>query len=165
MEKKKKPVRVKIIEENEYAVIEPEEEVKEEEKEQKTLEIEMKPEIEEKPPKEIKIKVPEKIEEGKIKSEKLPEKKEKEIKTKEEELEERIKSAPIDMIETDIDRLYKLLTENWTPMTNLAEKLKVNIDRVENWAKILEERGLAEIDYPIIGIPRVRKKVWKKKKS
>jgi len=159
LEKKKKPVKVKIVEENEYAVIEPEEEVKKEEKEQKTLKIE------EKPSKEIKIKVTEEIEGKKIESEKLPEKKEKEIETKEEELEERIKSAPKDMIETDIDRFYKLLTENWIPMTNLAEKLKVNIDRVENWAKILEERGLAEIDYPIIGIPRVRKKVWKKKKS
>jgi len=160
--KKKKPVKVKIVEENEYTVIEPEEEVKKEEKEPKTLKIEMKPEIEE-PSKEIKTKVTEEIEEKEIESEKLPGKEEKEIKTKEEELEERIESAPIDMIETDIDRLYKLLTEDWIPMTDLAEKLKVNIDRVENWAKILEERGLAEIDYPIIGIPRVRKKVWKKK--
>ena len=153
---------MKIVKENEYAVIDPEEEVKKEEKEPKTLKIEMEPKTEEKPEE---IKVTEEIEGKKIESEKLPEKKEKEIETKEEELEERIELAPIDMIETDIDRLYKLLTENWIPMTDLAEKLKVDIDRVESWAKILEERELAEIDYPIIGIPRVRKKVWKKKKS
>lgn len=69
------------------------------------------------------------------------------------------KSNESSVIQTDIDRLLNLLEEGKSiSVLDLAKKLKVKIEQVEKWAKILEEHGLIEIEYPIIGLPRLKKK-------
>lgn len=154
---KKPEVTVNIEKENHYAVINPiadenktkvKEELHEEKiKNEKLLQIK---EIEKNEvPKET-----ETIEEKKI------EKIEKSIETiKTEEVK---KEILIDMIETDIDKLMKILNEKKSiSIGDLSKTLKISIDRLENWAKILEDHGLVDIEYPVIGLPKLRKKEWK----
>ncbi len=155
---KKPEVTVNIEKENHYAIIKPiidenktntKEELNEEKiKNEKLLQIK---EIEKNEvPKET-----ETIEEKKI--EKI-EKSIEAIKT-----EEVKKEILIDMIETDIDKLMKTLNEKKSiSIGDLSKTLKISIDRLENWAKILEDHGLIVIEYPIIGLPKLRKKEWKK---
>ena len=77
--------------------------------------------------------------------------------------EESISKIPINHIETDIDRLLKLIEEKKIiGIEELSKILKISPDRLEIWAKILEEAELIEIEYPIIGLPKLRKKEWKK---
>jgi hypothetical protein len=69
---------------------------------------------------------------------------------------------PIDMIETDIDKMMNILeTKKAISIGELSKQLNIKVELIENWAKILEEHGLIEIDYPIIGLPKLRKKEWK----
>jgi hypothetical protein len=71
-------------------------------------------------------------------------------------------SFPIDMIETDIDKMMNILeTKKAISIGELSKQLNIKIELIENWAKILEEHDLIEIDYPIIGLPKLRKKEWK----
>jgi DNA-binding transcriptional ArsR family regulator len=71
-------------------------------------------------------------------------------------------TIPIDMIETDIDKMMNILEANKSiSIGELSKQLNVKVELIENWAKILEEHGLIEIDYPIIGLPKLRKKEWK----
>jgi Mn-dependent DtxR family transcriptional regulator len=66
------------------------------------------------------------------------------------------------MIETDIDKMMNILEANKSiSIGELSKQLNVKVELIENWAKILEEHGLIEIDYPIIGLPKLRKKEWK----
>lgn len=68
-----------------------------------------------------------------------------------------------ELIQTDIDKLLKLLDEKRSiNVLDLAKKLGVKVEQVEEWAKILEDHGLVEIEYPIIGLPKVKKKCLKK---
>lgn len=77
---------------------------------------------------------------------------------------ERLKKIPIDMIETDIDKLMTIIEEKKSvSIEDMSKQLNVEVEQVENWAKILEEHGLIEIEYPIIGLPKLRKKEWKEK--
>ena len=79
-------------------------------------------------------------------------------------LEESISKIPIDHIETDIDKLMKIIDEKKIiGLEELSKILKINPDRLEIWAKILEDSGLIEIEYPILGLPKLRKKEWKTK--
>ena len=79
-------------------------------------------------------------------------------------LEESISKIPINHIETDIDKLMKIIDEKKIiGLEELSKILKINPDRLEIWAKILEDRGLIEIEYPILGLPKLRKKEWKTK--
>ena len=132
--KEKPEVAVKIEKENNYAVI--------------------KPIIDE-----IKEKAKEEIYEEKIKEEKNlhPEKIEKiEVPRKD------IESAKIE-IETTIDKLIDIIDKRGTVTTlDLSKELNVSMDRIENWAKILEDSGLINIEYPLIGPSKLRKKEWKK---
>jgi len=77
--------------------------------------------------------------------------------------EESISEIPLNHIETDIDKLIEIIDEKKTVgLEYLSKSLKISVDRLENWAKILEDRGLIEIEYPIIGLPKLRKKECKK---
>ena len=55
---------------------------------------------------------------------------------------------------TGVDQLYYLLEDiNKISFKKAAEKLNISIDYVEEWANILEARGLIEIMYPMFGDP------------
>jgi hypothetical protein len=57
-----------------------------------------------------------------------------------------------DLIETKIDELYNLISKNGKISTSeAAAKLNVKIEEVENWAQILSEHNLIEIEYPAVG--------------
>ncbi len=131
---KKSEVAVKIEKENHYAVI--------------------KPIIDE-----IKEKAKEEILEEKIKEEKnLNEKKIEKIEIPKKDIERSTAD-----IETAIDELIDTINTRGSVTTlELSRQLGVSIERIESWAKILEDRGLIEIEYPLIGQSKLRKKVWKK---
>jgi len=165
-EKKKPEVSVRIREEQDYAVLEPftlstktsikqkvnkPKEVVEIKKEEKKEEVKPKPTVQESKPKEIKPVQPvQKV---------LPKPP---VKTTQPEIP--ISKIPIDHIETDIDRLLKLITEKKTvDLGYLSKELKIDVERLEIWAKLLEDRGFIEIEYPILGLPKLRIKGWKKK--
>jgi hypothetical protein len=58
---------------------------------------------------------------------------------------------------TDFDRFYNFIIERKKiPISKTAHHLKMPKKQVEEWAKILEERGLIKIYYPIIGDPELR---------
>ncbi len=77
--------------------------------------------------------------------------------------EESVSKLPINHIETDIDRLMRIIDEKKVvDLGYLSKTLKISVDRLETWAKMLEDRGLIEIEYPIIGLPKLRKKECKK---
>jgi len=180
-EKKKPDIPVNIKEEDDYAVLEPldiwtqkktsieqkpitskevieirknkpkEEKPKEEKKEEKIEEVKPKLIIQKTQPKEIKAESPvQKV---------LPAPPEKLT-----EPEESISKIPLNHIETDIDKLMQIVDEKKiVSLEYLSKQLKMSVDRLETWAKILEDRGLIEIEYPIIGLPKLRKKEWKQK--
>lgn len=162
--KEKQGVPVRIKEENHYAVLEPinsskqNKEISQPKKE--LIKEEIKPKTEEVKP----IIVTESILQKEVKTE--PTQKEVLIKNKEKttELEESVSRIPTNHIETDIDRLMKIIDEKKVVgIDEISKILKISPDRLENWAKLLEDRGLVEIEYPILGLPKLRKKEWKKK--
>jgi hypothetical protein len=143
-----KPVSVALSEENNYLVLKPVEEEKKEEIKPETSKKIEKPKLEE-------LKQVKPVEEKKI------DEIEKSIETIKAE-EARNKEKLIDMVETDIDKLMRILDEKKVMnIGDLSKELKISLDRLESWAKTLEDHGLVEIEYPIIGLPRVRKKEWK----
>jgi len=74
-----------------------------------------------------------------------------------------VREIPINSIETDIDKLMRIINEKEVVgIEYLSKELKIDVDRLEAWAKMLEDRGLIEILYPIFGLPKLRKKKWKK---
>jgi hypothetical protein len=59
--------------------------------------------------------------------------------------------------DTDIDLLYEMLKKNKRiSLSKLAELFKVDKKVVEEWGKILEENGYAEVDYPRFGEIEIR---------
>jgi DNA-binding transcriptional regulator YiaG len=105
---------------------------------------------------EIKEEAKEKFREAKIKEVKLVEKIEpvKKIEPSKEDLKE---------IETAIDKMIEILNDRGSvTILELSKQLGVSIEHVESWAKILEDKGLIEMEYPLIGPSRLRKKEWKK---
>jgi hypothetical protein len=132
---KKPEIAVKIEKENHYAVI--------------------KPIVDN-----IKERAKEELHEEKIKEEKVLQ--EEEVKKIEVSRE---KAAPTKLgsMETTIDRLIDIIDKKGSVNTyNLSKELGVSMERIESWAKILEDRGLIEIEYPLIGPSKLRKKEWKK---
>jgi hypothetical protein len=60
--------------------------------------------------------------------------------------------------ETDFDALYKLVQQRERiKLGALAKYFKVSKKQVEDWATILKEHGLIDIDYPAFGDPRIIK--------
>lgn len=93
-------------------------------------------------------------------SEKSPEEIRKEEANK--AVKERIEELPVDMIKTEIDKLMDSIEKRKSvSIGELSKELNVTVEQIENWAKILEENNLIEIEYPIIGLPKLRKKEWK----
>ncbi len=68
-------------------------------------------------------------------------------------------------LETSIDRLYKMLKENKEmKIKDIAKEFDVPPRTVEEWGRILEEHGLAEIHYPPFGEPTIKMKEIKEEK-
>ena len=77
--------------------------------------------------------------------------------------EEPMSEIPINHIETDIDKLMRIIDEKKVVgLEYLSKALKISVERLEIWAKMLEDRDLIEIEYPILGLPKLRKKECKK---
>jgi len=57
-------------------------------------------------------------------------------------------------LETDVDKLYEMVKRNGViKVTEAAKRLKVKIEQVEEWGRILEEHDLALLHYPPFGDP------------
>jgi hypothetical protein len=155
-----------MIEKNGYVEIKP---VDEEKVEKKSEYVEIKP-IDEKKPElgfkiekenhyavikpivdDIKERAKEELIEQKIKSEKI------------ETPREKVVPAKTGSVETTIDRLIDIIEKRGSVTTfELSKELGVKMEQIENWAKILEDRGLIDMEYPLIGSSKLRKKQWKK---
>ena len=69
-------------------------------------------------------------------------------------------------IETDLDKAYyEVLKNKRIEIRKLAEKLKVPIEKAEEWAKLLDKQGLVSIHYPAIGHAEARAVENKKRKK
>jgi len=161
MKKKTIDMPVQLGKEDDYAVLEPFDISKQKTNTSKeTNEEEIKPKLSEEKPKLIIEKAGSKEVESKPPVQNIP------IKPIIQPLkpEESMSKIPINHIETDIDKLMKIIDEKKIiGIEELSKTLKISPDRLEIWAKILEDAGLIEIEYPIIGLPRLRKKGWKTK--
>lgn len=59
-----------------------------------------------------------------------------------------------DHLETDVDKLYELARDKGIVKINEAAKLlKIDIDQIEEWGRILEEHKLVRLRYPPVGEP------------
>ena len=64
-----------------------------------------------------------------------------------------------DEVSTPLDRLYRIVLERKKiKISEAAKKFNISEKQVEEWAHILETRGLVEIHYPIVGKAELRKK-------
>ncbi|MEM5772939.1 MAG: CBS domain-containing protein, partial [Candidatus Aenigmatarchaeota archaeon] len=61
-------------------------------------------------------------------------------------------------VSTKIDEMMKILEDGPIECEKLAKILETPENLVESWAKILEEHGLVEINYPAIGSPIIKLK-------
>jgi CBS domain-containing protein len=61
-------------------------------------------------------------------------------------------------VHTTIDDMLKLLQEGRTDFSRISKSLNIPENLVEDWAKILEDHGLVEISYPVVGSPVVKLK-------
>jgi len=58
---------------------------------------------------------------------------------------------------TDFDKFYDyILQKKETSISQLAKTFKINKKLAEEWAEILEEKGLIKIHYPVIGEPKLK---------
>jgi len=70
-----------------------------------------------------------------------------------------VETGEVKTIETKIDQLIDIVEKNGSiPIPVLSRELKVPSEQIERWARILEEHGIIEIEYPAIGPPKLRKK-------
>ncbi|MCD6371829.1 MAG: CBS domain-containing protein [Candidatus Aenigmarchaeota archaeon] len=71
-----------------------------------------------------------------------------------------IKGMSKEKIHTQIDEMVDIIDKKGrVPLEFLAERLKLPIELVEDWAKILEEQGMVRLEYPPVGNPIVSKVV------
>ncbi len=62
-------------------------------------------------------------------------------------------------IGTNLDKVYNAVLEKKSLTLNeLAGIFKVSINKVEEWARILDKQGLLELYYPVVGGPMLRVK-------
>jgi len=62
-------------------------------------------------------------------------------------------------IATIIDELIDIIEKKGSiNILDLSKQLKVSQEQIEEWARILEDRGMIEIEYSPIGPPKLRKK-------
>jgi hypothetical protein len=58
---------------------------------------------------------------------------------------------------TDFDRFYDFIIKNENiRIPKLCARFKITKKQVEEWARILEDRGLIEVHYPLFGSPRLK---------
>lgn len=63
---------------------------------------------------------------------------------------------PASGITTEIDDMLQMVSERKkVKVDQMAKSLKVSEDRIQEWAKILEEQGLVRVHYPAIGKPEI----------
>ncbi|HDD46316.1 MAG TPA: hypothetical protein ENG42_02485 [Candidatus Aenigmarchaeota archaeon] len=71
-----------------------------------------------------------------------------------------------DYLETKVDRLYEIVKKRRKiKISEAASIMKVKPERIEEWAKILEDHGIIDIFYPIIGEAELRIKGDKDEKK
>ncbi len=59
-------------------------------------------------------------------------------------------------IETEADQLMEILADRGeAPVSLIAHVIGVEESVIENWARILEKRGMVEVHYPLLGKPVV----------
>ena len=62
-------------------------------------------------------------------------------------------------IGTNVDKVYNMVLERKSlSLKELAAIFKVSINKVEDWARILDKQGLLELFYPVVGGPMLRVK-------
>lgn len=70
-----------------------------------------------------------------------------------------VEAGEVKIIETKIDQLIDIVEKDGSiPIPVLSKKLNVHPEQIERWARILEEHGIIEIEYPAIGPQKLRKK-------
>lgn len=119
-----------------------------------------------KPPKPIgeKIEKPQKTNDDKLsdgkdakeapKAAAMPAKEKTEKKVKDPEEAKTPKTQIKDYLETDVDKLYELARDKGIiKVRDAAKMLKIEIDQVEEWGRILEEHKLVRLRYPPVGEP------------
>ena len=90
----------------------------------------------------------------------VPDGKEKTVRHEVERLED------VQVLETNIDRLYVLVRrEGQLKVRDVAKRFGVDASLVEEWGRILEEHGLAELHYPAFGELTVRSKEWEEERK
>ena len=61
-------------------------------------------------------------------------------------------------VHTTIDEMLNLLEKGPTNFSKISKLLEIPENLVEDWAKILEDHGLVEISYPVVGSPVLKLK-------
>lgn len=70
-----------------------------------------------------------------------------------------VETGGVKTIETKIDHLIEIVERKGSiNIPDLSRELNINPEQIEIWARILEEHGMIEIEYPTIGPPKLRKK-------
>jgi len=63
------------------------------------------------------------------------------------------------IMETDVDKIFNVIKEKGKiTFDEIAKMFKVDLNTIEEWAKILEDHGLVEVVYPPVGSPELREK-------
>jgi CBS domain-containing protein len=60
------------------------------------------------------------------------------------------------ILETGLDKMLGLIAQGPIPIDRLAQQMAMSEAMIEEWARILERRGLIEISYPALGKPVLR---------
>ena len=65
--------------------------------------------------------------------------------------------------ETDLDRLYKVLSEKQKlTISEVAKAFNISKNEAEEWGKIMRDHDLIVMHYPTVGDPEL---IWKKSKN
>lgn len=65
----------------------------------------------------------------------------------------------VEEVRTDVDLIYgAVLEKQRLTLKNIAETFKISLNKVEEWAKILDKMGLLELHYPVAGEAELRVK-------
>ncbi len=63
------------------------------------------------------------------------------------------------IMETDVDKIFNVIRKKGKiTFDEIAKMFKVDLNTIEEWAKILEDHGLVEVVYPPVGSPELREK-------
>ena len=63
-----------------------------------------------------------------------------------------IRAGEKENIETNLDFIYNaVLEKKHIPLSKIASQFKVSIQKIEEWARVLDKQGLLQLYYPMIG--------------